>query len=61
MFHAQLGIDDRHRAVHRDRMSAVVGRMMRERAKRERIFVDGTRFPQQRFDEITRTDVVDEI
>ena len=58
---AQLREQQRHRPIHRFRMSGVVRGIVRERAERERIFVDVLRVAEHRSDEIARAHVVEQV
>ncbi len=61
VFGAEFWEEQRHGPVHRLRMPGVVGRVMRERAKRKRVFVDVLRIAQHRVDEIARAHVVQQV
>ena len=57
----ELRIHQRHGAIDRHRMPAVVGRVVTERAEREGVLVDVLRIAYQRFDEIAGADVVQQV
>ena len=58
---SQLRIDQRHSAVHRDRVSSDVGRIVGERAEGERVLVHIARIANHCLDEIAGPDIVQEI
>src|SRR5215471_14002077 len=61
IFVAQVGIEQRDRLVHRNRMAGAVSRIMRERPERKRVFVYITGVPDQRIDEVSASDVVGQV